>query len=166
VAKINGISDSKLFKRQLAFLFVKSYSIKKERAMTDEELVAHLRNSKGWPTLGNAAADRIEALIIELADERKKRKMAEGLAGLSSADIDGHSAMIDLARNAIAERFEAEARAVRMEVALLEIAAGASVPVHTGKNGINFKKMYKGWRKIATKRIDIARAALVKLGEN
>ena len=30
--------------------------------MTDKELIAQLRNSKGWPTLGNAAADRIELL--------------------------------------------------------------------------------------------------------
>jgi uncharacterized membrane protein YhfC len=35
--------------------------------MTDEELIAQLRNSKGWPTLGNAAADRIEALTAKLA---------------------------------------------------------------------------------------------------
>jgi hypothetical protein len=35
--------------------------------MSDEELIAQLRNSKGWPTLGNAAADRIEALTDQLA---------------------------------------------------------------------------------------------------
>jgi hypothetical protein len=34
------------------------------------------------------------------------------------------------------------------------------VPVYTWKNGINFKKMYEGWRKIATSRIDIARATI------
>lgn len=33
--------------------------------MTDEELIAYLRDSKGWPKLGNAAADRIEALLKE-----------------------------------------------------------------------------------------------------
>ena len=33
--------------------------------MTDQELIHHLRHSKGWPTLGNAAADRIEALEAE-----------------------------------------------------------------------------------------------------
>lgn len=33
--------------------------------MTDEELIAHLRDSKGWPNLGNAAADRIEQLVKE-----------------------------------------------------------------------------------------------------
>jgi len=39
--------------------------------MTDEELVRHLRNSKGWPTLGNAAADCIEALKAENARLRE-----------------------------------------------------------------------------------------------
>lgn len=34
--------------------------------MTDEDLIEQLRNSKGWPTLGNAAADRIEALEAKL----------------------------------------------------------------------------------------------------
>lgn len=32
-----------------------------------DDLVKHLRNSKGWPTLGNAAADRIEQLEGKLA---------------------------------------------------------------------------------------------------
>jgi len=36
--------------------------------MTDEELIARLQIPKGWPTLGNAAADRIEALIAERDD--------------------------------------------------------------------------------------------------
>lgn len=31
--------------------------------LRDEELIARLQNSKGWPTLGNAAADRIEQLV-------------------------------------------------------------------------------------------------------
>jgi hypothetical protein len=34
----------------------------KERAVGDDHLVWQLRNSKGWPTLGKAAADRIELL--------------------------------------------------------------------------------------------------------
>jgi len=33
--------------------------------MTDQELILELRNSKGWPNLGNAAADRIEQLAKE-----------------------------------------------------------------------------------------------------
>lgn len=43
--------------------------------MTDDDLIHQLRNSKGWPTLGNAAADRIEELISE----------RDRLAGLLSA---------------------------------------------------------------------------------
>ena len=35
--------------------------------MSDEELIAQLKNSKGWPTLGKAAAARIEALTAKLA---------------------------------------------------------------------------------------------------
>jgi hypothetical protein len=33
--------------------------------MSDAELIAQLKNSKGWPTLGKAAAARIEALTAE-----------------------------------------------------------------------------------------------------
>jgi hypothetical protein len=33
----------------------------------DDNLLKSLRNSKGWPTLGNAAADRIEELEAKLA---------------------------------------------------------------------------------------------------
>ena len=33
--------------------------------MSDEELIAQLKNSKGWPTLGKAAAARIEALTAK-----------------------------------------------------------------------------------------------------
>jgi len=31
-----------------------------------DDLVKHLRNSRGWPTLGNVAADRIEELEDKL----------------------------------------------------------------------------------------------------
>jgi hypothetical protein len=34
--------------------------------MSDDELLHALRNSKGWPTLGKAAADRIEKLEAKL----------------------------------------------------------------------------------------------------
>jgi hypothetical protein len=39
--------------------------------MSDEELIAQLKNSKGWPTLGKAAAARIEALTakVKLMDD-------------------------------------------------------------------------------------------------
>ena len=53
------------------------------------------------------------------------------------------------------------AEAVKPYVEALEnIAQEASVPIHTWQNGINFKRMYEGWRKIATERIDTARAIL------
>jgi polyhydroxyalkanoate synthesis regulator phasin len=41
-----------------------------------DDLVKHLRNSKGWPTLGNAAADRIEELEAKLADRTAWRNYA------------------------------------------------------------------------------------------
>lgn len=34
--------------------------------MNDEKLITHLRDSKGWQNLGNAAADRIEQLSAQL----------------------------------------------------------------------------------------------------
>lgn len=51
--------------------------------MTDEKLLHELRNSKGWPTLGNAAADRIEAL---------EAKLAKAIKGLeeSQEEIDNY----------------------------------------------------------------------------
>lgn len=116
--------------------------------MADEELIARLRTlatnmfqSGNW---GNdldttrAAADRIEELLREAKGAEKE------IANLG-------------------ENLDATfARAERLEAALREIAAEASVTVHTWKNGINFKKMYEGWRKIAVERIDIARAALTQ----
>ena len=53
-----------------------------------------------------------------------------------------------------------DAEIARLREALQNIAAEASVPVSTWQNGINFKKMYEGWRKLATIRVNIARAAL------
>lgn len=35
--------------------------------MTYDDLICELRNSKGWPNLGNAAADRIEQLVKDRA---------------------------------------------------------------------------------------------------
>jgi uncharacterized protein YkwD len=58
---------------------------------------------------------------------------------------------------------QTEAKLAKAVEALREISAEASVTVHTWKNGINFKKMYEGWRKIAVQKIDVARAALAEL---
>lgn len=49
--------------------------------MTDKGLVHQLRNSRRWPTLGNAAADRIEALEAENARLREENeRLREALA--------------------------------------------------------------------------------------
>jgi len=53
--------------------------------MTHEELIRELRNSKGWPNLGNAAADRIEQLLESIkglsqawATAAVEREVSEG----------------------------------------------------------------------------------------
>ena len=51
--------------------------------MTNENLIHQLRNSKGWPTLGNAAADRIEALIAEQAAIKAENERVRAEAYLS-----------------------------------------------------------------------------------
>jgi uncharacterized protein with von Willebrand factor type A (vWA) domain len=72
-----------------------------------------------------------------------------------------------LTRNEAAAAIEAaEAKLFKAVEALREIAAEASVPVHThNRGGINFKKMYEGWRKVAVQRIDKARATLAEIEE-
>ncbi|CAB4139073.1 hypothetical protein UFOVP343_39 [uncultured Caudovirales phage] len=107
-------------------------------------------------------ADRIEQLV------------ATNEALTAQVDLHNDRAEINLSsaityrERAEAAEFERDAltaKVARLKGALTQIAEEASVPVHTWKNGINFKKMYEGWRKIATKRIDIARAALAAVSE-
>jgi hypothetical protein len=76
--------------------------------------------------------------------------------------------LIDVARQQYgAEKSRAEAAEAKLSKAveaLREIAAEASVTVHThNRGGINFKKMYEGWRKVAVQRIDKARATLAEI---
>lgn len=60
---------------------------------------------------------------------------------------------------------ECEARLSKAVEALREIAAEASVTVKVAQgDGIDWRGMYEGWRKIATTRIDIARAVLTEIG--
>ena len=109
--------------------------------LTDADLIVRLREIQGQAGLfASAAADRIEVLVKE------RDQWIEHTKNAVWADSE--------------ELKMINSRAERLEAALREIAAEASVPVHTWKNGIDFKKMYEGWRKIAGKRIDIARAAL------
>lgn len=69
--------------------------------MTDQDLIHQLRNSKGWPTLGNAAADRIETLIAErdaltdaLVDAVSRQQFYKIIAALRENKMekpDGHT---------------------------------------------------------------------------
>lgn len=81
--------------------------------MTDNDLIQQLRNSKGWPTLGNAAADHIEALIAErdaLTDALVDAE-AERHRWRQAASIGSIHTQVDL------DRAVKEARAVALEEA-------------------------------------------------
>ena len=122
--------------------------------MTDDNLVKRLREMptysgepKGPHWTPNLAADRIEAL------EREKRE-----AALDALAAHGQ------AHDAYEAQLKAEARLAKAVEALREIAAEASVRVETKKHGgISHKKLYEGWRKLAVKRIDTARAVLAEI---
>ena len=127
--------------------------------MSDEELIAWLRDLN--VVLGKdafaCAADRLEEYARAFANlQREYDARGERIEVL----VKERDALIEWNGQASVRAERAEARVQRLEKALEKIAAEASVTVHTWKNGINFKKMYEGWRKIATERIDIARAAL------
>ena len=54
-----------------------------------DDLVKRLRNSKGWPTLGNAAADRIEELKDVIDHQHKRAEtLAEGWRIADDARIE------------------------------------------------------------------------------
>lgn len=62
--------------------------------MTDEELIAHLRDSKGWPNLGNAAADRIDALVKNLdAEKGRADRLEAALRNIAAMDLMCESAI-------------------------------------------------------------------------
>ena len=98
-----------------------------------------------------AAADRIEEVVKERDDIGRK---------LNTARYGQPDFAWSIHEEAIADLRAKLAKAVE---ALREIADEASVAVRTWKNGINFKKMYGGWRAIAVARIDIARKTLAEL---
>lgn len=129
-----------------------------------DDLVKRLRDFDPhlheWEVV-DEAADRIDAL------ERERDELWKLFVHWRE-EADDRAEQRDAARR---DAVEAEAYATELKAKLAEaiealqaIAAEASVPLRTGKNGINFKKMCKGWRKIATERIDIARAALAEIG--
>jgi chromosome segregation ATPase len=104
-------------------------------------------------------------------DENVHRIAEEAKAEARAEAAEAKLATCEKYRDAYAECDRIGTQAVRdLETklakaleALRKIAAEASVPVHTWKNGINFKKMYEGWRKVAVQRIDKARATLAEI---
>ena len=64
-----------------------------------DDLVKQLRNSKGWPTLGNVAADRIEELESKLAKAVETLKRYGGVMPVAFAPIQdgGYKARTTLA---------------------------------------------------------------------
>lgn len=56
--------------------------------MTDEELKQQLRDSKGWPRLGDAAADLIEELEAKLAKAIEALDEAVYLLAPDDNDMD------------------------------------------------------------------------------
>ena len=98
-----------------------------------------------------ASLDHIEELVKERDDLGRKLNTAR--YGQPDFAWSIHEeAMADL-----------RAKLTKAVEALREISSEASVPVHTWRNGINFKKMYTSWRALAVKRIDRARTALAEL---
>ena len=79
--------------------------------MTDDELLHALRKSKGWPTLGNAAADRIEELLVE------NKLLSEGatIAHLRGA-MDAHANRADDIWAEFKDRWEGEKKFALREV--------------------------------------------------
>lgn len=69
--------------------------------MTDDDLIHHLRHSKGWPTLGNAAADRIEALIRERDALTDALVDAEARAEAAEAERDRLAELVEEAKGAL-----------------------------------------------------------------
>jgi hypothetical protein len=63
--------------------------------MTDEELIQYLRTTPGWPTLGNAAADRIEALIRERDRAIVERDKALRRRDAWKARAEGHTEIVN-----------------------------------------------------------------------
>lgn len=57
--------------------------------MTDAELIAHLRRTPGWPTLGKLAADRLSQLSEENEKLRKALRPFAEVTILSTGAVLG-----------------------------------------------------------------------------
>ena len=89
--------------------------------MTYDDLICELRNSKGWPNLGNAAADCIKQLV-------NQRDEAEDRALRYKSERDGQARKISDAQRLDTASFEAEQKIVnqREEIKTLQARASAA----------------------------------------
>jgi len=75
--------------------------------MTDEELIARLRDAKrDWPEFGHdraEAADRIESLTAQLAEDADARSLMDDRLEQLVAEVDALTAERDRLREALAE---------------------------------------------------------------
>ena len=106
--------------------------------MTDQDLINRLRNSRGWPTLGNAAADHIEALIRErddltaaLADveaERHRWRQAAAKGSIhTQADLD--RAVNEARAVALQEAAEWHKEVIAHDQGGLDYASAVGIPI-------------------------------------
>ena len=113
-------------------------------------------------TRANAATATAYEVAAEIADlAEHDAQECDWRSGANQADVIAKRIRALATPDQTAALDKLIADAVKPYVEALEnIAQEASVPIHTWQNGINFKRMYEGWRKIATERIDTARAIL------
>lgn len=122
--------------------------------MTDQDLIKRLHHHAN----GDCDMTPVCSTLLEAA-----YRIEELVKETVRLDAGWHEANKEILRVALIAK-EAEAKLAKAVEALREIAAEASVPVHTKKHGgISNKKMYTAWRALAVKRIDHARAMLAEL---
>lgn len=62
-------------------------------------------------------------MAAELHEERSKRVMAEGLAGLTSTQVDGHAALLEVTRRITERKLTAEAEVTELKTELANLLA-------------------------------------------
>jgi hypothetical protein len=87
--------------------------------ISTKEILRWLREYKrlSWEDT-KIIADHIEELERELKESNQKRTIAEGLAGLSSIQVDGHATLLELTRNMVKRALSAESESKKMQRAL------------------------------------------------
>ena len=93
-----------------------------------DDLVKQLRNSKGWPTLGNAAADRIEELEAKLKSETERLGREVNLARYGQPDFAWSihvQAMAELEAKLSEAQFERDNNRGKLEIKKRELSVAA-----------------------------------------